>query len=89
LSLGLRGERLVEALGTLAEEAKRAGRDPDTIGVTLSGVSTSATVDLTALEEAGALGARRIVINLMSADLGDALEELGQMAVRAQLAPRR
>jgi probable F420-dependent oxidoreductase len=89
LSLGLRGARLVEALGTLAEQAKRAGRDPDAIEITLSGVSTSATVDRTALEEAGAIGARRIVINLMSADLGDALDELQQMAGRAQLTPRR
>jgi probable F420-dependent oxidoreductase len=89
LSLGLRGERLLEALGTLAEQAKRAGRDPDAIEITLSGVSTSATVDRTALEEAGAIGARRIVINLMSAHLSDALDELQQMARRAQLTPRR
>lgn len=88
LSLGLRGERLVEAVGTLAEEAERAGRDPDSIAVTLSGVSTSATVDRTALEEAGAVGAGRIVINLMSAALDDALDELRQMAERAQLTPR-
>lgn len=88
LSLGLRGDRLVEALDTLAEEAKRAGRDPDSIEVTLSGVSTSATVDRTALEEGGAIGARRIVINLMSAGLEDALDELRHMAERAQLMPR-
>jgi probable F420-dependent oxidoreductase len=87
LSLGLRGERLVEALRTLAEEASAAGRDPGKIEVTLSGVSTSATVDRAALEEAGAIGARRVVINLMSADLSDALDELRQMADRAQLTP--
>jgi hypothetical protein len=56
--------------------------------VTLSGFSTSATVDRIALEEAGAIGARRVVINLMSADLGDALDELRQMAARAELTPR-
>lgn len=89
LSLGLRGDRLAEALGTLGDEARAAGRDPASIEVTLSGVSTSATVDRAALEEAAALGARRVVINLMSAELGDALDELRQMAVRAQLAPRR
>jgi probable F420-dependent oxidoreductase len=88
LSLGLRGERLVEALGTLSEEAKVAGRDPRDIEVTLSGVSTSATVDRAALEEAGAVGARRIVINLMSAGLSGALDELREMAERAQLTPR-
>lgn len=87
LSLGLRGDRLVEALRTLAEEAAAAGRDPSAIEVTLSGVSTAATVDRAALEEAGALGARRVVINLMSAELNGALDELGQVAERAQLTP--
>ena len=88
MSLGLRGERLVEALGTLAEEASAAGRDPGAIEVTLSGVTTSASVDRTTLEEAGAIGARRVVINLMSAELSDALDELRQMAERAQLTQR-
>jgi probable F420-dependent oxidoreductase len=89
LSLGLRGEKLVEALGTFAEEARAVGRDPEAIQVTLSGFSTSATVDRATLEDAAALGARRVVINLMSADLGDALNELRQMAGRAQLTPPR
>ncbi len=88
LSLGLRGDRLVEAWGTLAEEAKAAGRDPEAIEVTLSGVSTSTTVERSVLEEFGEAGARRVVINLMSADLDDALEELRQMAERAKLTPR-
>jgi probable F420-dependent oxidoreductase len=88
LSLGLRGDKLLEALGTLAEEAEAAGRSPHAIEVTLSGFSTSATVDRVALEEAGAIGARRVVINLMSADLGDALDELRHMAARAELTPR-
>ena len=89
LSLGLRGEKLAEALGTLVEQASAAGRDPTAIEVTLSGVTTSATVDRTTLEEAAALGARRVVINLMSAELGNALDELRQMAERAQLTSRR
>jgi probable F420-dependent oxidoreductase len=89
LSLGLRGERLVEAMGTLAEEARAVGRDPGAIQVTLSGFTTSATVDRAILDGAAALGARRVVINLMSPDLRDALDELQQMAERAQLAPRR
>ena len=71
------------------EQASAAGRDPTAIEVTLSGVTTSATVDRTTLEEAAALGARRVVINLMSAELGNALDELRRMAERAQLTSRR
>ena len=87
LSLGLRGDRLVEAMRTLADEATAAGRDPAAIEVTLSGVTTSATVDRATLEEAAALGARRVVINMMSAELAAALDELGQAADRAALTP--
>lgn len=87
LSLGLRGDRLVEALRRLAEEATAAGRDPAAIDVTLSGVTSSATVDRATLEEAAALGARRVVINLVSAKLPEALDELGQAAERSGLTP--
>jgi probable F420-dependent oxidoreductase len=87
LSLGLRGDRLVEGLRQLTEEATAAGRDPADIEVTLSGVTTSATVDRATLEEAAALGARRVVINMMSAELAEALDELGQAAGRAGLTP--
>lgn len=87
LSLGLRGDRLTEALGRLSEEASAAGRDPAAIEVTLSGVTTSATVDRATLEEAAALGARRVVINLGSAELPAAIDEIGQAAERAGLTP--
>jgi probable F420-dependent oxidoreductase len=83
LSLGLRGDRLVEALHRLADEASAAGRDP----ATLSGVTTSATVDRATLEEAAALGARRVVINLGSAELAEAFDELGRAAERGGLVP--
>jgi probable F420-dependent oxidoreductase len=85
LSLGLRGDALTDALQRLAAETTAAGRDPATIDVTLSGVTTAATVDGSTLEEAGALGARRVVINLGSAALADAQEELRQAAARAGL----
>lgn len=88
LSLGLRGDRLAEALRRLADEAVAVGRDPAGIEVTLSGVTTSAIVDRATLEEAGALGARRVVINLGSAELAAALDELGQAAERSGLTPR-
>ena len=88
LSLGLRGDRLVEALGVLADEARAAGRDPAAIEVTLSGVTTSASVDRAALEEFAELGARRVVINLMSAELAEALDEIRQVAARTKLPPQ-
>ncbi len=87
LSLGLRGDALTDALRRLAAEATTAGRDPATIDVTLSGITTSATVDRATLEQAAALGARRVVINLGSADLADARDELRQAAERAGLTP--
>ncbi|HVT42362.1 MAG TPA: TIGR03619 family F420-dependent LLM class oxidoreductase [Acidimicrobiales bacterium] len=87
LSLGLRGDRLTEALGVLAAEAAAAGRDPSRIDVTLSGVTSTATVDRATLVEAAALGACRVVVNMAAATLDEARDELRQMAARAELAP--
>jgi alkanesulfonate monooxygenase SsuD/methylene tetrahydromethanopterin reductase-like flavin-dependent oxidoreductase (luciferase family) len=87
LSLGLRAGALTDALHRLSAEAIAAGRDPATIDVTLSGVTTSATVDRSTLEQAAALGARRVVVNLGSADLADAQNELRQAAERAEICP--
>ncbi len=87
LSLGLRGDRLDGALRLLAEEATAAGRDPAAIDVTLSGVTTTASVDRATLEQAGAVGACRVVVNLGSATLAEACDELRQVAARAELTP--
>ena len=88
LSLGLRGDALADGLRRLATEATAAGRDPASIDVTLSGVTTSATVDRAFLHEVGAMGARRVVINMMAADLAEARDELRQVAARAELKAR-
>jgi alkanesulfonate monooxygenase SsuD/methylene tetrahydromethanopterin reductase-like flavin-dependent oxidoreductase (luciferase family) len=85
LSLGLRGDALADALGHLETETIAAGRDPATVDVTLSGVTSSATVDRPTLQQAAALGASRVVINLGSADLAGATDELRHAAERAQL----
>jgi probable F420-dependent oxidoreductase len=85
LSLGLRGDRLDAALRLLADEATAAGRDPAAIDVTLSGVTTTASVDRATLEYAAALGACRVVLNLGSATLAEARGELRQVAERAEL----
>ncbi len=87
LSLGLRGDALVAALHTLAEEASAAGRDPASIDVTLSGVTTTASVDRATLEHAAAQGACRVVVNLGSAALAEALDELRHVAERTGLTP--
>jgi len=87
LSLGLRGDALTGALGRLRAEATAAGRDPASVDVTVSGVTTSATVDRSTLEQAAALGVRRVVINVVSADPADARDELRQAAERTGLIP--
>jgi probable F420-dependent oxidoreductase len=87
LSLGLRGDRLTAALQVLADEATAAGRDPTAIEVTLSGVASPATVDRATLEEAAALGARRVVLNMGATSLDEARHELRQIAARADLHP--
>jgi probable F420-dependent oxidoreductase len=85
LSLGLRGDALAGALRHLAAEATTAGRDPATLDVTLSGVTSSATVDRATLEQAAAWGARRVVVHLGGSDLTEVRAELRQMADRARL----
>ena len=87
LSLGLRGDDLAAALRLLTDEATAARRDANTIEVTLSGVTAPATVDRAVLEQAAAFGARRVVLNLGSATLAEAQEELRQIAERAELTP--
>lgn len=89
LSLGLRGDRLTVALRLLADEAAKAGRDPTTIDVTLSGVATSASIDRATLEGAAALGARRVVLNMGATSLAEARDELRQIAEGAELTPPR
>jgi len=86
LSLGLPGDALADALRRLAAEEGAAGRDPaDNDDVTLSGVTTSTTVDQATLEQVSALGARRAVIHLGAADLTEARAKLRQAADRAHL----
>jgi probable F420-dependent oxidoreductase len=87
LSLRLWGDALQDALTQLGAEAVAAERDPADIDVTLSGVTTSGTVDQSTLERAGDLGARRVVINLVSSDLEDVRGELRTAAERAGLTP--
>jgi probable F420-dependent oxidoreductase len=85
LSLGLRGDELADALRRLADEVTAAERDPGAIEVTLSGVTSSTKVDRATLEQAAALGARRVVINLSAADKTEIRAELRQAADRAHL----
>jgi probable F420-dependent oxidoreductase len=87
LSLGLRGDALVDALSRLEAEAIAAGREPAAIELTVSGFTTSRTVERATLEQAAELGARRIVINLGASNLAEARDELRAAAARAELSP--
>jgi probable F420-dependent oxidoreductase len=87
LALGVDGDALAEARALLESEARAAGRDPAAIDITLSGVTTSASVDRSVLEHAAAQGARRVVVNLRAADAADARDEIREVAARARLTP--
>jgi len=87
LPLGLRFVREAARRGARADDTIAAGRDPAGVEVTLSGVTTSDSVDRATLEQAGALGARRVVINMAAADLAEARDELREVAARAELTP--
>lgn len=87
LALGVEGKALDDALELLEAEARAAGRTLSDIDVTLSGVTTAATVGRDVLEWAAARGVRRVVVNLRAADPADARHELNQIAARAQLSP--
>ncbi len=87
LALGIDGDDLESAQRQLVAEAVAAGRDPAEIEITLSGVTSSATVDRATLERAASQGARRVVVNLRSAELAEALTELREIAGRTELEP--
>jgi len=83
--LGLRGDELKAALDRLRHEVAAAGRDPASIEVTVTGVSTTTTAEtLGELEE---MGVDRLVVTCLQADLGAAREEMAQVAETVGLTP--
>jgi alkanesulfonate monooxygenase SsuD/methylene tetrahydromethanopterin reductase-like flavin-dependent oxidoreductase (luciferase family) len=83
--LGIRGEELKAALAQLRRETSAAGRDPDAIELTLTGVSTGTTAETVA--ELDALGVDRLVVTCLQPDLEAAKEEMAQVAATVGLIP--
>ncbi len=82
--LGIRGEELRTALESLHREAIAAGRDPGSIELTLTGVSTGTTPET--LAELEAMGVDRLVVTCLQSDLAAARDEMSQVAETAGLA---
>ena len=85
--LGIGGEELRRALESLRAEATAAGRDPGSIELTLTGVSTGTTPET--LAELDALGVDRLVVTCLQPDLEAAKDEMSQVAETVGLAPAR
>jgi probable F420-dependent oxidoreductase len=76
--LGIRGEELAVALTQLRQEAAAAGRDPQAIELTLTGVSTGTTAET--LAELEAMGVDRLVVTCLQPDLEAVKDEMAQVA---------
>jgi probable F420-dependent oxidoreductase len=85
--LGIRGEDLAAALGKLGDEARAAGRDPSSIELTLTGVSTGTDPDTVA--ELEALGVDRLVVTCLQPDLEGVKDEMSQVAETVGLSSGR
>jgi len=83
--LGIRGEELTAALGQLHRAAEAAGRDPRSIELTLTGVSTTTTPET--LAELDEMGVDRLVVTCLQKDLAAAQEEMAQVAQTVGLTP--
>ncbi|MGA2520255.1 MAG: LLM class F420-dependent oxidoreductase [Acidimicrobiales bacterium] len=83
--LGLWGDELRSALDELRREAEAFGRDPASIELTISAMSTSADADTAGkLDE---LGVHRLVVTCGQADLDAACDEMSAVAERLALTP--
>jgi probable F420-dependent oxidoreductase len=78
--LGLWGDDLADALARLREETEAAGRDPDSLELTISAMSTQATPET--IDKLVALGVDRLVVTCGHAELGAARDEMAEVAAR-------
>ncbi len=83
--LGISGEELTTALGELHRAAEAAGRDPRSIELTITGVSTATTPET--LAELDETGVDRLVVTCLQKDLAAAKEEMAQVAQTVGLRP--
>jgi len=83
--LGLWGDELAQALARLGREAEAVGRDPSSLELTLSALSTSTTP-----ETVGKLldvGVHRLVVTCAEPDLDAARDDMSAVAQRLGLRP--
>ncbi len=83
--LGLWGDELRSALVQLRREAEALGRDPASIELTISAMSTSA--DMETAGKLDELGVHRLVVTCGQADLDAARDEMSAVAERLALTP--
>lgn len=83
--LGIGDDEFDDALSLLREEATKAGRDPQTIEVTLSTGATITTAE--SAENALAAGVTRLVCASVTGDLHQAQDEMSALAERVGLVP--
>jgi probable F420-dependent oxidoreductase len=81
--LGLWGAELDAGLVQLRRDAEDAGRDPDSLELTISALSTSATPET--VDELTALGVHRLLVTCAQADLEAAKDEMSAAAERVGL----
>ncbi len=81
--LGLQGDELVAAIERLKSETKAAGRDPEALEVTLTGVASTTTAET--MEKVAHMGVDRLVVTCVRPDLDEAKAELSGVAERVGL----
>jgi alkanesulfonate monooxygenase SsuD/methylene tetrahydromethanopterin reductase-like flavin-dependent oxidoreductase (luciferase family) len=81
--IGLQGDELVAAIERLKSETEAAGRDPEAIEVTVTGVASTTTAET--IDKVAQWGINRLVVTCMRPDLDEAKEELSAVAERVGL----
>jgi len=76
--LGLQGDELTAALDLMKSEASKAGRDPDSLELTLGG--SLAHFDEAALAQVEAVGADRVLVGSGTSDLAALSDEMSAFA---------
>jgi probable F420-dependent oxidoreductase len=85
--LGLWGDELADALVRLREQTETAGRDPATLELTISTMSSQATPET--VDKLVDLGVDRMVVTCGHAELGAARDEMAEVAQRLGLSSPR
>jgi probable F420-dependent oxidoreductase len=82
---GVDDDELATLIGVMRASAEAAGRDPDAVEITASGLALGGADPLAAVERYAALGVRRMMIGPFTYDasaIGDLLGEFGERVIR-------